>query len=87
MATGPTGVLWYAWLSGDDIKVNRLASETPTAETAITVDSSGDYDAVAGVQFTGGIIRVLVRNSTDELPYSFQSTDFGANWTGPTDIS
>ena len=87
MATDPTGVLWYAWLSGDDLKINRLASETPTAETAITVDSSGNYDAMVGVQFTGGIIRVIALNSTDEKPYCFQSTDMGANWTGPTDVS
>ena len=88
MAVDPTGVAWYAWLDDDDyVQINRLASETPTAATAIEVDTSGDYDSVTGVQFTGGIMRVFVRNSTDGKPYCFQSVDFGANWTGPTDIS
>ena len=87
MSTDATGTTWYAWLSGSDLIVNRLASETPTAETAITVDGSGDYDAVADVQYTGSFIRVVVRKSSDEKPYAFQSTDFGSNWTGPTDIS
>lgn len=88
MTVDPTGVPWYAWLEGDDLKINRFTSETgATVATAMTVDSSGDYDSVTKVQFTGGIIRVIVRNSTDELPYLFYSEDFGATWTGPTDVS
>jgi len=87
MSLDPTGVIWHAWLEGNNLKVNRLISLTPTAATAVTVDDSGDYDSVADVQFTGGLIWVIVRNSTDELPYAFMSDDFGATWTGPTDVS
>ena len=88
MTIDATGVAWYAWLDSNDyIQLNRLASEAPTAETAITVDTSGDYDSVAGAQFTGGIIRVFARNSTDGKPYCFTSTNFGATWSAAVDVS
>jgi len=87
MSTDPMGTTWYAWLTSNNLKVNRLASNTPTAGTAVTVDSSGDYDSVADVQYVGSLIRVIVRKSADEKPYAFQSEDMGSTWTGPTDIS
>ena len=87
MSTDPMGTTWYTWLSGNDLKVNRLTSNTPSGGTAVTVDSSGDYDSVADVQYRGSLLCVIARKSADEKPYAFQSIDMGANWTGPTDIS
>ena len=81
MSTDATGVIWHAWLEGNNLKVNRLISLTPTSATAITLDSSGDFDSVGGIQFTGGIIRVIVRKESDEKPYCFTSEDFGASWS------
>ena len=87
MSIDPTGVPWYAWITGNDIKVNLLDARPSTPGTAVTVDSTGDYDSVSECLFDGGILRVVARASADQKPYLFYSSDMGATWTGPVDMS
>ena len=87
MSIDPTGVPWYAWITGNDIKVNLLDARPSTPGTAVTVDSTGDYDSVSECLFDGSILRVVARASADQKPYLFYSSDMGATWTRPVDMS
>ena len=93
--TDPDGVTWYAWIEGSIIYVAHMLEDgdvtisyigttpdTPTFSTAITVDSSGDYDAV-DLHGDGRMLEVGARNSSDEKMYAFRSYDMGNEWHGP----
>lgn len=80
--TDPDGVTWYAWIESTDIKVAYMQAEYTTFSTPITVDSSGDYDAV-DMHGDGRLLVVGARNSSDEKMYSFHSLNMGDSWSGP----
>jgi len=93
--TDPDGVTWYAWIEGSiiyvahmledgDVTISHIGTtpDTPTFSTAITVDSSGDYDAV-DLHGDGRMLEVGARNSSDEKMYAFRSYDMGNEWHGP----
>ena len=86
MSLGPKREAIYAWLEGDNLKFNRLATDPHTADTAVVVDARGDYDSVSDPIFSKGVLKIIARKSSDERPDAFISTDDGATWAGPYDV-
>ena len=83
----PAGnVQCWAWISGNDIKFNRLVSGTSTAGTPVTVDDTGAYDSV-DAETDGAYIYVVARRSSDHGVDLFKSYDDGATWSSATDVT
>jgi len=83
----PAGnVTWTVWIDGDDIKIAETSNGITTLATPVTIDGSGDYDAVSA-ETDGSTIIVDARRTSDHALVRWYSQDFGATWTGPTVIA
>lgn len=78
--TDPTGIMWIAWLQEGTLYVNHQVDEKPTFSEPVAVDTSGLYTA-PGITGDGRVLRVTLRKKLDELPYYWESTDYGKTWT------